>query len=177
MAGQITVTPTNSLSAGMEGLIDLLAGSATFQAWVGVGSASAAKGFIYSVQPDASGAGYPEGVDPAVNIWPFCFIEWGAWTRTLAGEGGVYLPSMEFILLFEGRPNPLHGNKGSDPAIDMMNRIGGITEDLLAGASGAGSAVQVLEVKGDTPWRPPRSFTGLPGDYYAAVLRVQVGIR
>lgn len=157
----MAVEPTGLFSLPIHYLRLTIAGSETFQAWVG---AEDAAGALDSVHIVALRSGF---------TLPFAVIDWTkSFTRTKLA-GGVrnhFEQAGDLALIFRAAVDSEHSD--AEAAYTFLNEVGAIVEEIeeLAGQAA------YLNINGiyleDGPYRPGEDEEQTSGDYYEIVFRI-----
>lgn len=163
------------LALPLDGMRDMLAASAAFQAWTGAADAEAAAAFVHLVAPDAGGE-YPDSEAPHTAPQRHVILNLGKTRRTLAGVGvaGLFHQRIDVEAYFEGQTDPSDRDKSEIPALSFLTSLGAILADLEA-ASQTGGNLQILTYDLSPPDRIDNSLTGDPGDYFCLSAVFTVG--
>lgn len=140
------VTTSYDLALAVSNLTNSVANSANFQSWTGAANTTAALAFIYA------------GEAPAAATLPFAVIwvkSWGG-IRISEGANEEFENDGRLVLQLVAQvEKPDSPDNRSDDYLQMLNRVGGVREDVLklAGQSGylAIADMNVRSVKRFTP--------------------------
>jgi hypothetical protein len=114
------ITPIGILSRPLNALRQMVANSASFQAWAGVASAAAALDRVHLF------------TSPIRAVMPFVLIDFGSFARersTLTNRRGFQMRPGSDLLLY-CRAEPMAGQDDQDAAIDYMNKLGAVWIEL-----------------------------------------------
>lgn len=159
VTGGASVTPTGLYSLPLHYLRLTLAGSSTFQGWVGAANASEALAYIYAV----SVAG-----DATV---PFATVDWWEnFSRGKIGTGAYFALQGDLMLVIRG-PRDTDATV-ADAAYTFLNKVGAILGEMeaLAGAAGYLDITGFEQVEG--PASPTEDEIKTHGDFYQVIYRV-----
>jgi hypothetical protein len=156
--------PSGILSTPIDALADLIAGSTTFQAWVGAPDSPTAKLRVYVSARSASGA------EAYVRPFALVIVPDGFTMNIMTG----HFASGELKVLFEA--NTVTGHDHTDSTYDFANQIGQILDDVMV-ASYAPGALLISGISMVTP--PQRADLieeGGQDDYFQCMVSVKYGL-
>ena len=159
------VTASGPYSLVIEALASLITASTTFQSWVTASrSGLTADDHVYRIAVTGQ---VPEGL---IRPHAMIIVPKGAMMR----RGGYLQASIE--LLFERDVPGQHAESHQDAAVDFLNGLGAIAQEIVIWAE-AGGALFIPDGGFETLFEPQRSYRAEQEDYFQAGFKVACGTR
>lgn len=178
------VAPSGPISLMLDNLRNLVAASATFQAWTQTANATLAKAFTYPIDLPAQEGQTDFTAAQLAEMRPLAIVDLfrlpgrsglEAYSSDRTAEG-AFTDSGKLLLSFEADVPEEYSNSPADAEMDFLNKVGGILADMeaLGGQDGYLSVHNFEILIG--PWRGDQTKIASQGDFFKMILLVSVGI-
>lgn len=160
----MSVTPSGNYSTFIDKFCDLIAGSSTFQTWVGAASSAAAKLKVYPAGIIRSEAEYP--TDTA-----FCVVG----VPELAYSQSGYVSASRVDVFFESKVPPQYRNFSADAFYDHANKVGPVVDEIMVNSENTSGAIYIQT---DSIFlKTQRSAEQENDDYFQTRVTFQLGLK